>query len=132
MNRRKFVGLLTAAGAWLIAGGNALASKILHKPGQMVDAGPVGAYTADGVYQKFRSKGFFVIRRDGKLSALSSICPHRGCIVDAEKDHTFTCPCHGSTFDARGKVTEGPAKSDLAVLPTFTSEKHELFVKTGA
>ncbi len=28
-------------------------------------------------------------------------------------DRSFYCKCHGSTFDAEGRVTHGPAKRDL-------------------
>jgi Rieske Fe-S protein len=45
--------------------------------------------------------------------ALSSTCPHLGCQVHwqgAEK--RFFCPCHNGTFDAAGKPTGGPPKSD--------------------
>ena len=52
---------------------------------------------------------------DGAVHTCSATCPHLGCIVmwnGAER--SWDCPCHGSRFDARGKVVNGPANSDLA------------------
>src|SRR5881398_1669956 len=50
----------------------------------------------------------------GTLHKFSAVCPHLKCIVrwdDCEK--TWDCPCHGSRFDALGRVLNGPAISDL-------------------
>jgi glycine/D-amino acid oxidase-like deaminating enzyme/nitrite reductase/ring-hydroxylating ferredoxin subunit len=57
------------------------------------------------------------VYRDGKgaLHEFSAVCPHLGCVVawnDAEK--SWDCPCHGSRFDALGKVLNGPAMGDLS------------------
>jgi Rieske Fe-S protein len=52
---------------------------------------------------------------DGTLHRRSAVCQHLGCVVawnTAEK--TWDCPCHGSRFDARGHVLQGPANRDLA------------------
>jgi glycine/D-amino acid oxidase-like deaminating enzyme/nitrite reductase/ring-hydroxylating ferredoxin subunit len=52
--------------------------------------------------------------RTGKMTELSALCPHLGCIVQWNStERTWDCPCHGSRFDARGKVLNGPAISDM-------------------
>ena len=97
--------------------------------GRVVNAGPASKYAADGVYATFRNHGFFILRRGEKLFAISAICTHRRCKLDVESDHSFYCPCHGSTFDPTGHVTEGPAKRDLPVFPSFVDESGNLVVK---
>ena len=93
-----------------------------------VNAGPASGFANAGVYNNFRDEGFFVIRRGEKLFALSAICTHRKCKLEAEPDRSFYCKCHGSTFDTAGHVTEGPARRDLPVLPSFTNEQGQLIV----
>ena len=58
----------------------------------------------------------------GALHERSAVCPHLGCIVNwNHAERTWDCPCHGSRFDARGCVLNGPAASDL---PDVREEEH--------
>jgi nucleotide-binding universal stress UspA family protein/nitrite reductase/ring-hydroxylating ferredoxin subunit len=50
----------------------------------------------------------------GELVTLSPKCKHLGCTVGwNHRSKTWDCPCHGSRYDARGKVIRGPAQRDL-------------------
>jgi glycine/D-amino acid oxidase-like deaminating enzyme/nitrite reductase/ring-hydroxylating ferredoxin subunit len=50
----------------------------------------------------------------GEVHERSAICRHLGCVVDWNTlESTWDCPCHGSRYDAYGKVIQGPANSDL-------------------
>ena len=51
----------------------------------------------------------------GTVHKLSAVCPHLGCIVAWNStEKTWDCPCHGSKYDAEGRVYQGPANSDLS------------------
>lgn len=52
----------------------------------------------------------------GEFSCLSAICTHTGCTV-AWAGKGFNCPCHGSRFDATGRVLQGPAGRPLPSIP---------------
>ncbi|MGH7244180.1 MAG: FAD-dependent oxidoreductase [Phycisphaerales bacterium] len=50
----------------------------------------------------------------GTIHKCSAICTHLKCIVQWNGlEKSWDCPCHGSRFDAKGKVIIGPAVDDL-------------------
>lgn len=64
--------------------------------------------------------------------AVNLICRHKGCTVELQGDK-FVCPCHGSEYTLEGKVTSGPAKSNLRTFEAiFDSDKSTVTVKMGS
>ena len=126
LNRREFL-MLTAAAAFTGCHSTPDDSGT-SGPDRIVNAGPAANYAVDGVYGAFRNSGFFLVRRGGRLFALSATCTHKKCRLQMEADRSFSCPCHGSTFSADGHVTEGPARRDLPVFATVTNPAGDLLV----
>lgn len=118
LERRDFFGL---AAAWSFFGtivAAILGALKLPMPAVFPEAGsrfpigkpedfPVGAAT------NIRHRRLWVFSDEKGIAAVSTVCPHLGCVVAREKDGSFTCPCHGSTFDSTGKATGGPSPRGL-------------------
>lgn len=59
----------------------------------------------------------WVVEREGKLTAFSTVCPHLGCAVDYDAEaKKFKCPCHRSAFGLDGTVEAGPSPRPLDTL----------------
>ncbi len=61
---------------------------------------------------------YLVVKNEGGLESygINSICTHLGCVVPWDtNENKFKCPCHGSQYDATGKVVRGPAPLSLAL-----------------
>lgn len=55
----------------------------------------------------------------GEAHRMSAVCPHMKCVVTWNaSERTWDCPCHGSRFDCRGHVLNGPSIADLEHLST--------------
>ena len=55
----------------------------------------------------------------GGVHERSAICRHLGCVVNWNTlENTWDCPCHGSRYEAYGRVIQGPANSDLESVTT--------------
>lgn len=58
----------------------------------------------------------------GVYTALDAVCPHQGCTVSFISNTAgFECPCHLSTFNPSGAVTQGPATTGLTKIPVAKS-----------
>ena len=92
------------------AGSGAATSTAAAKPLAKLSNIPVGeAISATGP-----DGGDIVIVRptENTVTAYSAICTHEGCTVQpAGKE--LDCPCHGSVFDLKGAVLQGPARRPL-------------------
>ncbi|MBW8839057.1 MAG: FAD-dependent oxidoreductase [Gemmatimonadetes bacterium] len=83
-------------------------------PGEVSSPDDIKAGT--GAIMRDGAKKYAVYRDDGgAVHIRSAVCPHLYCIVGWNSvEKTWDCPCHGSRFDAYGRVVNGPAISDLA------------------
>jgi Rieske Fe-S protein len=85
-----------------------------------------------------RGRGKIAVYRDerGTIHQRSAVCTHLYGIVrwnDTEK--TWDCPCHGSRFDPRGNVVNGPAivgLSPVGSAPKKGTEEPKRSKKTEA
>mmetsp|Transcript_46857 Transcript_46857/g.85865 ORF Transcript_46857/g.85865 Transcript_46857/m.85865 type:complete len:223 (+) Transcript_46857:45-713(+) len=67
-----------------------------------------------------RGEPYYLLPGDAGASiknfALKAECTHLGCLAEwRQSENKFVCPCHGSEYDAQGKVLRGPAPSSLAL-----------------
>jgi len=72
---------------------------------------------------------YLVVKEEGGLQnyGISSICTHLGCVVPWNANSgKFMCPCHGSQYDATGKVVRGPAPLSLALAHADVTEDEDV------
>ena len=87
------------------------------------DIGPVDQYPP-GSRSLIAEVPAVLIHSPSGFMALSLVCTHLGCTVE-QKEDGFTCPCHGSRYDANGNVLRGPAQKPLRALRVeITSDQH--------
>jgi Rieske Fe-S protein len=102
------------AGGWIVGLGQYLASPSVEPPTRFALGAPPPA-SPGATVRFFPEAGVFLCSDDEGWYALDAACTHLGCTPDIVAGG-FACPCHGSHYDTRGAVTQGPAKNDLPQL----------------
>jgi cytochrome b6-f complex iron-sulfur subunit len=133
VERRDFLGMTaigSAAGALAVAGLGAARlpmPSVFPESNSRVKLGPVERFLSTQITAVPDQRLWIYMDGDG-LFAISAVCTHLGCLVSSNGDEGFFCPCHGSRFDARGKVTGGPAPKALMYLELSLSPDGQLVV----
>src|SRR5690625_82873 len=63
----------------------------------------------------------YKIKEDQYVASLLK-CTHQGCELEIGGG-IYNCPCHGSEFNTRGEVLEGPATRQLTTYKIITDDK---------
>jgi Rieske Fe-S protein len=117
LDRRQLLRVVgTSAGALLFA---KVLTACQQNPTGSPPAGPVSAMKVADLKPNalhVLSSNVVVGLDSNGVYAMSAICTHAGCVLDDNAQTIAAglfCPCHGSTFDGNGKVTQGPARAAL-------------------
>jgi cytochrome b6-f complex iron-sulfur subunit len=76
---------------------------------------------------------YIVVTGDGAIAnyGLNAVCTHLGCVVPWNtSENKFMCPCHGSQYNAEGKVVRGPAPLSLALAHADVTEAGKVSFST--
>jgi cytochrome b6-f complex iron-sulfur subunit len=137
MSRRNF--LMTAAATAAVISlpvlqgyGDEAPSAPTTKPaGGPVDVGALSSFDKDGITDTWaKTNKLFVIRQDGKLYAVTSICTHRGFQLISHGQDLY-CPKHKSDFSMEGTVIDGPAKRSLPRFAISVDDQKHVIVNTS-
>jgi cytochrome b6-f complex iron-sulfur subunit len=72
---------------------------------------------------------FVFVHNEAGLSTINTTCTHLGCRVTPGPDG-FACPCHGSHFDLKGSVINGPAVKALESQSVEMAEDGHIILHT--
>lgn len=100
---------------------------VLYEPPSRFPVGPPDEFPPDTA-TFLPDHRLFLFNGPAGFYTISSVCTHLGCNVRHVAGNGFACPCHGSLFDANGRVTRGPAPRPLPWFGLSLSPRRELIV----
>lgn len=105
------VGFASAGLSWI--GGRFVSGNQNHPTSEPVNFGLPGDHLLGTVIRKNK---VVLFRDKAGFWAVTAVCTHLGCQpAFLQEQGIFACPCHGSRFDAEGRVLAGPATKDMAL-----------------
>lgn len=114
---------------WTLGTLRFLFPNVLSEPSSRVKVGLPENYEEGKVIEKFKDQNIWVVRNEGRIYALSTICTHLGCTPNwLESAQKFKCPCHGSGFYISGINFEGPAPRPLERWSIYVGDDGQLVV----
>jgi Rieske Fe-S protein len=118
-SRRSALKMLVALAAPLVAACDSAIARLTGK--RLVELARVDNVPKGSAYRTTLGEERFIVTNDGgAIRTFVAVCTHEGCPLGWNAtQRLIRCPCHGSAFDSRGRVVEGPAKLPLTELPTI-------------
>lgn len=134
INRRKFLGKVAlggAIGAGILAALGALREVIppLARENKKFTVGRLYDFPLN-TFTLIAAHNVFIYRDYEGVRALSAVCTHLGCVLEATEEG-FQCPCHGSRFNDNGRALSGPAPRSLAFYAVEVAPDGQLLVDMG-
>lgn len=88
-----------------------LAKRFFQLPSETVEALERGH---GAVVETPEGKAGVYKTEEGEIYQVDVVCPHLGCELTWNPDErSWDCPCHGSRFDWRGNLLDGPAQEGI-------------------
>lgn len=131
ITRRLFLGKIAisgAIGAGILAALGALREVIppLAKENKKFTIGKLYDFPLNTLFL-IAAHNVFIYRDYEGVRALSAVCTHLGCVLEATGEG-LQCPCHGSRFNDKGRVLSGPAPRSLAYFKVDVAPDGQLLV----
>jgi cytochrome b6-f complex iron-sulfur subunit len=123
------VGLAAGASGALAALVRSLVPAVLYEPPSRFPVGRPEDFPPRST-TFVAERRLFVFNSPEGFHVVSAVCTHLGCNLTFVEGRGFECPCHGSAFDADGRVVTGPAAWPLPRYAVSLSRRGELVVNT--
>jgi cytochrome b6-f complex iron-sulfur subunit len=103
-----------------------LVPNVLYEPSRRFTVGRPEDFPPGGA-TFLPDRRLFIFNGADGFYAISAVCTHLGCTV-RQGGPGFSCPCHGSQYDANGRVVHGPAPRSLAWFAMSLTARGQLVV----